>query len=330
MRKTKFVYIGDKSRISPCEYLSCSKSDVFFSCHNGECPGYIDGNCPFNNNCLIDEYRNLFTECRPTNTPDFTEIICPICNGRGFKSRVKETGNTEELCIFCQGMGRVTLDRLEHLPEFFYPILQKKSVLVETKNNSYWVLPYYDDDTNTEYDDENNTTTDYSGLDQQNFDRILSNIMNNENTPAHFLSIPGIYEIMAEHFNNDVLDLWEIEQTEANITYTLTKHRLQITLDEISTQHFLKALSNILSLHPYIPDKPKFTAQILSNKEFTTISISINHKHETRLRFDNTGDWLLKSSFNDISKTMLTIDERRYKYHINRFMRTDPDRWSMM
>ncbi len=40
------------------------------------------------------------------------------------------------------------------------------------------------------------------------FDGILEGIVDMM-TPAQILSIPGIYEILAEELNNDVLDTWE-------------------------------------------------------------------------------------------------------------------------
>lgn len=39
--------------------------------------------------------------------------------------------------------------------------------------------------------------------DQERFDDILHDLVQEEG--AHLLSIPGIYEILSEHFNNEVL-----------------------------------------------------------------------------------------------------------------------------
>lgn len=43
------------------------------------------------------------------------------------------------------------------------------------------------------------------------FDRILVEIINAE-TPDTLLAIPGIYEVLSEHYNNEVLDAWQAEQ----------------------------------------------------------------------------------------------------------------------
>lgn len=40
--------------------------------------------------------------------------------------------------------------------------------------------------------------------DQERFDDILHEIVLEE--AAHLLSIPGVYEILSEHFNNEVLE----------------------------------------------------------------------------------------------------------------------------
>lgn len=45
----------------------------------------------------------------------------------------------------------------------------------------------------------------------EQFDEILSNILD-EQPACVLLTIPGLYEIVSEHFNNDVLTLWEAEQ----------------------------------------------------------------------------------------------------------------------
>ena len=37
------------------------------------------------------------------------------------------------------------------------------------------------------------------------FDRILADIIN-ENPASYLLTVPGIYEILAEEFNNDVIN----------------------------------------------------------------------------------------------------------------------------
>ena len=53
---------------------------------------------------------------------------------------------------------------------------------------------------------------DYSKMTQEDFDRLLCRIVDEYPPPSHLLSIPGVYEVVAEHFNNDVLAAWEAEQ----------------------------------------------------------------------------------------------------------------------
>ena len=43
---------------------------------------------------------------------------------------------------------------------------------------------------------------------QQEFDDILAEIMD-EGIASNLLTIPGIYEIVAEYYNNAVLEKWE-------------------------------------------------------------------------------------------------------------------------
>ena len=51
----------------------------------------------------------------------------------------------------------------------------------------------------------------YAEMDTNDFDRILVSIVGD--VPASSLiGIPGIYEILSEHYNNEVLDTWEEEQ----------------------------------------------------------------------------------------------------------------------
>jgi hypothetical protein len=53
----------------------------------------------------------------------------------------------------------------------------------------------------------------YNNMKQEEFDQILLSILR-EQTAEQLISIPGIYEILAEEFNNEVLDRWENEQEE--------------------------------------------------------------------------------------------------------------------
>ena len=53
--------------------------------------------------------------------------------------------------------------------------------------------------------------TDYSKLATEDFERILFDLVN-QNPASFLLNIPGIYEIIAEDYNNEVLAHWKIEQ----------------------------------------------------------------------------------------------------------------------
>ena len=47
----------------------------------------------------------------------------------------------------------------------------------------------------------------------EDFDRILTEILE-DTRPEAVLTIPGVYEILAEHYNNDILQIWEAEQAD--------------------------------------------------------------------------------------------------------------------
>jgi len=53
--------------------------------------------------------------------------------------------------------------------------------------------------------------TDYSKMTQEDFDNILNSILQGMNG-SQLLTIPGIYEILSEEFNNEVLTAWENKQ----------------------------------------------------------------------------------------------------------------------
>ena len=47
----------------------------------------------------------------------------------------------------------------------------------------------------------------------KDFDRLLADIIDND--ILFLLSIPGVYQILSEHYNNDVLAAWETEDKAA-------------------------------------------------------------------------------------------------------------------
>lgn len=62
----------------------------------------------------------------------------------------------------------------------------------------------------------NNDVADYSKMTNEEFDEILSDLVYEYLTDDHyaFMLIPGVYECMSEHFNNEVLDRWTADQEE--------------------------------------------------------------------------------------------------------------------
>ena len=57
--------------------------------------------------------------------------------------------------------------------------------------------------------------TDYSKMTTEEFDNILTEILQAEPHAGVVLHIPGVYEIVAEEYNNAVLDEWRRRQEEA-------------------------------------------------------------------------------------------------------------------
>lgn len=55
------------------------------------------------------------------------------------------------------------------------------------------------------------STNDYSKMTTEDFDRNLRKCLR-EYTAEQMLLIPGIYEIVSEYFNNEILDRWVAEQ----------------------------------------------------------------------------------------------------------------------
>ncbi len=50
--------------------------------------------------------------------------------------------------------------------------------------------------------------TNYSKMTQEEFDDILVELLETDGI-RHILTIDGIYEILSENYNNDVLDVYE-------------------------------------------------------------------------------------------------------------------------
>lgn len=57
------------------------------------------------------------------------------------------------------------------------------------------------------------TAVKYAKMTQDDFDRLLAEVIDNDNPkPSSVLSIAGVYEVLSEHYNNEVLEAWELEQ----------------------------------------------------------------------------------------------------------------------
>ena len=52
------------------------------------------------------------------------------------------------------------------------------------------------------------TTTDQE-ISQEEFDQILIEDVLYKVQAFEIISIPGIYEILAEHYNNEIIEIWE-------------------------------------------------------------------------------------------------------------------------
>jgi hypothetical protein len=55
--------------------------------------------------------------------------------------------------------------------------------------------------------------TRYDRMKTEDFDRLLAEEMDRANAKASdLLTIPGIYDIVSEYYNNAVLEAWDLEQ----------------------------------------------------------------------------------------------------------------------
>lgn len=52
----------------------------------------------------------------------------------------------------------------------------------------------------------------YAKMTDSDFDTILERLV--EENAHNLLTVPGVYEAVKEHFNNDVLEIWESENPE--------------------------------------------------------------------------------------------------------------------
>lgn len=60
----------------------------------------------------------------------------------------------------------------------------------------------------------------YAKVTTEDFDRLLAEVLYNEDicengAAPRLLAIPGIYEVLSEYYNNEILDAWDAEQAAA-------------------------------------------------------------------------------------------------------------------
>ena len=48
-------------------------------------------------------------------------------------------------------------------------------------------------------------------MDQENFDRLLLDVIE-EAAAGEILAVPGVAELLSEHFNNEIIDMWDREK----------------------------------------------------------------------------------------------------------------------
>jgi len=56
----------------------------------------------------------------------------------------------------------------------------------------------------------------YDGMTNGDFERHLFGLLENMTAAQLLMEIPSIYSEVSEHFNNDVLDAWSMEQESHN------------------------------------------------------------------------------------------------------------------
>lgn len=89
-RRGRWEYIGNQANVSPCQHRDVYGECPDVPCYNGECPGYVRGECPFCGDGslkpeLKSEFRTVTTfrgpasVVRPRLQTDTACIRCPVC-----------------------------------------------------------------------------------------------------------------------------------------------------------------------------------------------------------------------------------------------------------
>jgi len=59
----------------------------------------------------------------------------------------------------------------------------------------------------------------YASMSTDDFDNYLVQVVNDQNPrPSDLLQVPGVYEVLSEYYNNEVLDAWTADQAETVTT----------------------------------------------------------------------------------------------------------------
>ena len=58
--------------------------------------------------------------------------------------------------------------------------------------------------------------TDYTNMTNDEFDEILLEVLMDANM-GEVIRIPGVYELVSEHYNNDVLLIWKVRKEEKQL-----------------------------------------------------------------------------------------------------------------
>jgi hypothetical protein len=93
-------------------------------------------------------------------------------------------------------------------------------------------------------------------FDKERFDTKLMELMD-EQPASHLLSVAGVYEVVSEHFNNDVLDALSSEDSGDNknwdndlIQFARLLDEIIAALDESQIKTLIKDLATSMDLNP--------------------------------------------------------------------------------
>jgi hypothetical protein len=109
--------------------------------------------------------------------------------------------------------------------------------------------------------------TDYSKMTQQDFDNILFEKLENMKA-SEIIRLPGIYEIVSEEFNNEILSEWDAEQERKKETFDTI-----IPIDRWNEGIKKQALVFVT-----IQEYPEFTIERIEDEEGNEITESYSEE----------------------------------------------------